>query len=242
MIFLLISFVSGILTVLAPCVLPLLPVIIGGSVEGKTVEFRKLVTIVSSLGISVILFTILLKVTTVFISVPQSTWACISGGLVMFIGATFLFPRIWENKFVGKINMESNAVVGKGYLKQSRIGDILIGAALGPVFSSCSPTYLIVLATVLPETPLLGGVYLLAYTLGLCLSLFAIAFLGQNIVQKCSGYLSSRKVQVFVGIVFICVGVLVFTGVDKRIEAYIIQAGFFDVTSIEQAILDKWTR
>ena len=31
---LLISFIAGVLTILAPCILPLLPVIVGGSLDG----------------------------------------------------------------------------------------------------------------------------------------------------------------------------------------------------------------
>ncbi len=35
------AFIAGVLTVLAPCVLPLLPVIIGGSISGDTKDRRR---------------------------------------------------------------------------------------------------------------------------------------------------------------------------------------------------------
>ena len=35
------AFIAGVLTVLAPCVLPLLPIIIGGSVSGDTKDRRR---------------------------------------------------------------------------------------------------------------------------------------------------------------------------------------------------------
>ncbi len=50
MILLLGAFIAGILTVLAPCVLPLLPIIIGGSVAGKTYDSKRPVIIALSLG------------------------------------------------------------------------------------------------------------------------------------------------------------------------------------------------
>ena len=56
------SFLAGILTVAAPCVLPLLPVIVGGSLMDEH-RSRPLIIAVS-LALSVILFTLLLKVFT----------------------------------------------------------------------------------------------------------------------------------------------------------------------------------
>ncbi len=73
---LLIAFVAGLLTVLAPCTLPLLPVIIGGSVSGES-NFKRACIIAVSLGVSVFVFTLLLKVSTLFINIPQSFWQII---------------------------------------------------------------------------------------------------------------------------------------------------------------------
>ena len=51
MILLITSFIAGLLTVLAPCTLPFLPIIVGGSLDGK-VNIRKALTVVLSLGAS----------------------------------------------------------------------------------------------------------------------------------------------------------------------------------------------
>ena len=80
MILLITSFVAGLLTVLAPCTLPFLPIIVGGSLDGK-VNIKKALTVILSLGVSVIVFTFALKVSTLFINIPQSVWAIISGGI-----------------------------------------------------------------------------------------------------------------------------------------------------------------
>ncbi|MFZ2255357.1 MAG: hypothetical protein WAW59_04920 [Patescibacteria group bacterium] len=44
---------------------------------------------------------------------------------------------------------------------------IITGAALGPVFSTCSPTYTLLLATVFPVSLVAGIGYTLVYALGL---------------------------------------------------------------------------
>ncbi|MDD5050132.1 MAG: cytochrome c biogenesis protein DipZ [Candidatus Pacebacteria bacterium] len=240
MLFLFISFVAGLLTVLAPCVLPLLPVVIGGSLSGEGVNRKKALTIVIALGISVILFTFILKVSTSFISIPESVWMWISGTILTLFGLITLFPSLWDNlKFAARINQKSNKILGVGYQKKSFWGDIIIGASLGPVFSSCSPTYFIVLATVLPASFFLGTIYLVSYTVGLCLALFVISLVGQNILNKIGDMADPKGwIKKVLGILFILVGLAVITGVDKQVEAsLLLNAGVFDITQVEQKFL-----
>jgi cytochrome c-type biogenesis protein len=150
---LIISFVAGILTVLSPCVLPLLPVIVGGSLAGGT-SYRRALTVTLSLGVSVFVFTFLLKVSTVFIMVPPSFWNWLSGGILFLVGIFFVFPNLWDLiPGTARANRDSTQLMSKGFMRQNFWGDVLVGAALGPVFTTCSPTYFMVLASVLPGEP-----------------------------------------------------------------------------------------
>jgi cytochrome c biogenesis protein CcdA/thiol-disulfide isomerase/thioredoxin len=242
MLLLLISFVAGVLTVLAPCILPLLPIIVGGSLDGAGVEKKKAVTVIASLGFSVIAFTFLLKVSSLFIGIPEYTWKVLSGGIVILIGVTFLLPALWENPFMARMSARSNILLGKGEQKKSFWGDVIVGAALGPVFSTCSPTYFIVLATVLPANPVLGTLYLLAYTLGLCLSLLLVAYAGQKLLNTLGVAADPHGLfKKSLGLIFILVGLAVLTGYDKSIESRIISSGVFDVTTVEHTLLEKQT-
>jgi hypothetical protein len=65
-------------------VLPLLPVILGGSLAGQSKK-RPYIIIVS-LIISLLLFTLLLKASTVLIQVDPDVWEYVAGGL---LGALF---------------------------------------------------------------------------------------------------------------------------------------------------------
>lgn len=89
----LISFFSGILTVLAPCVLPLLPVILGGSLAGQSK--RRPYIIIASLIVSLLLFTLLLKASTVLIGVDPSFWEYFTGGLLVLFSITLILPKVW---------------------------------------------------------------------------------------------------------------------------------------------------
>ncbi len=233
------SFVAGILTVLAPCTLPFLPIIVGGSLDGK-VNMRKALTVVLSLGISVIAFTLILKVSTLFIAVPENAWKIISGGIIVALGLVTLFPKLWEWKWIANMSIRSNKILGIGDQKKNFWGDVIVGVSLGPVFSTCSPTYFIVLATVLPVNPILGLVYLLSYTVGLCISLLIVAFLGQKILARLGVAADARGIfKKVLGMVFILVGIAIIAGFDKKIEAGITNSSYFDVTKVEQRLLKK---
>ncbi len=241
MILFVISFIAGVLTVLAPCILPLLPVIIGGALgTEKKFNTKKALTIIVSLGVSVILFTLLLKASTLFIDIPEYVWKWISGGIILVLGLVTVFPGLWENSFLAKLNTKSNAVIGLGYQKKSFLGDIIIGAALGPVFSTCSPTYFIILATVLPVSPFLGMLYLLSYTAGLCLALLLIAIVGKKIINKLGMVANPHGwFKKTLGVLFIIVALAIIWGFDKKTQLFLLDAGFFDITKVEQYLLQK---
>jgi len=242
MILFILSLVAGILTVLAPCTISLLPVIVGGAVgEGGGERARSRAYVVTlSLGASVIAFTLLLKVSTSLINVPQEFWQYVSGGIIFLLGLTMVFPVLWERlKIVSKVNRSSNKLLATGYQKKSFVGDILIGAALGPVFSSCSPTYFLIIATVLPRSIGAGLIYLLAYTAGLCGGLLVVTLLSQKIIEKLgiaadpNGWL--KRV---IGLLFVLLGLAIVFGADKQAEL-VVANHIFDVTKIEQALIQN---
>jgi cytochrome c biogenesis protein CcdA/thiol-disulfide isomerase/thioredoxin len=225
--------------VLAPCILPVLPIIVGGSLADGKIQRTKVFTIIASLIVSILAFTFLLKASTILIDIPPFVWQWISGGIIVALGVIMLFPRLWENKFFARLSRNSQQAIGTNAKKHSFWGNILTGAALGPVFSTCSPTYFIVLASVLPATPIIGFIYLLAYVSGLALALLVVTYASGKILKKlniaANAHGTFKKV---VGAMFIIVGLLILTGVEKKIEAWILQSGFFDVTKIENRILE----
>ncbi len=233
-----IALLAGFLTVLSPCVLPLLPIIVGGSITGERSVWRAL-TVTISLGVSVFVFTILLKVLTIFIQVPAWFWTDFSAVLIGVVGLSMLFPKLWDMlPFAARLNAESSKTMNEGFAKKSFWGDVLVGGALGPVFSSCSPTYFIVLATVLPASLAAGVADILAYIVGLCVSLLVVSFVGQKILDGL-GVASDPNglFKKIFGILFILVGIAIATGFDKVLEAPLYK--IFDETTIEQGLLQN---
>jgi cytochrome c biogenesis protein CcdA len=214
-------------------------------VIGSSVGARSKATpfiVIGSLALSILLFTYLLKASTAFIAIPQYVWGYISGGILVTFGLFIIFPQLWEAvPFTQKTSLGANKLVGAGYRKKSLWGDVMIGAALGPVFSSCSPTYFVILATVLPASFLLGTVYLLAYIAGLVLVLGLIAMLGQRLTSKLQFAANNRSwIKRGIGALFLIVGLFIMTGLDKKVETWVLDKGYIDgVLNIEQQLLEQ---
>lgn len=237
---LLLSYVSGLLTALAPCVLPLLPVILGGSFESKSSNGKRPYIITASLVVSLIVFTLLLKASTVLIGVDPRVWTIGSGALVVVLGVFMLFPDMWA-RFIAKSGIEhrSQGLLGKAFkTKNGTLSAILIGAALGPVFSSCSPTYAWVIATVLPANTVTGMMYLAVYCLGVATSLLAIALLGRKLLSRIQ-WASNPKgwFQRGIAVLFIIVGIFVATGLDKRVQTWLVDKDFLNLIYLEEKLV-----
>ncbi len=238
MILLLVSFVSGFLTVLAPCILPVIPVVLGSSAARRS-RFTPYI-VVLSLCISILVFTLLLKYSATCVSVHPALWTYLSGGILAFFGLTLLFPGWWAHiPGVAAMSRKANILVGTNLFSHTIWGDILVGAALGPVFSTCSPTYFVILATVLPVSFWLGVVYIFVYIFGLAIALLLVIFVGErlmgklNILSDENGYFKRG-----LGIFFILLGIAIMSGFDKTVETALVQSDVFNVTRIEQTLLN----
>lgn len=242
MIFFLIAILAGILTVLAPCILPLLPIVIGSSENEEKKISKKSLIVIGSLSISVVLFTLLLKASTLLINIPQTFWTIFSGTIIILVGLAIIFPNVWSSiPFVQKINAISNKAVGTGYQKKNYYGDMLIGLALGPVFTTCSPTYLFIIATILPAEFLVGFIYLIGFTLGLAISLLLIAYFGGKLVNKITSHMgATNRAKQFFGILIILVGLAIFTGYDKKLETAILDSGYGATINLEESLIERF--
>jgi len=216
------AFVAGVLTTLSPCHLALLPVILGGAVSGST---RRALVVVASLGVSVVAFTLLLKVSTALLDIPESAWRYLSGGILVGLGIVTVFPGLWDRLSM-RLSLESRAAAGLSSARgrEGVWGQVLTGAALGPVFSSCSPFYAYVIVTVLPAEVGRGLVLLAAYVVGMCGMVLLVVLLGRRLIDR-MGWATNPEgwFRRGVGLVFVAVGVMIITGLDKSVMAWFIQ-------------------
>lgn len=219
------AFLAGVITVASPCTITLLPVIISGSLAEKSI--RRPLIIVTALGISVVLFGILLRATTALITVPQEFWNAVSGIIVILLGYVLLFPTVWDriSTRLG-FNANSNQLLSKAAQRQGDLGAALVGLSLGPVFSSCSPVYFFVLSEVIRNQGNFGlGVLLLVvYALGLAATLLAVAAFGQTSISKLKWLANPEgSFRRHLGLIVLIGGIFILTGFDKEIQTFLVE-------------------
>lgn len=238
------AFLAGVITVFAPCVFALLPVIVGGSISGDVRDKRRPFVIVISLAVSLLLFTLLLKATAFFINIPPALITSVSGGIIVLLGLALLFPSVYDRVIVAlNLQAASQRLLGKSAGKSALIGAMITGVALGPVFSSCSPVYAYILATVLPVNFGAAIVYIIAYIVGLSGMLLLVGFLGQRIVRRLKWASNPHGwFQRIVAVLFIIVGLLVITGYDKKFQVYIADHTPFDFDGLSAQLIPAGER
>lgn len=234
------SFFAWVFTVLAPCVLPLLPIILWASIVENKDRYRPYIIIVS-LSISIIIFSLLLKATTLLIGFDKSILTFFSWIIIIFFWVITIFPDLWKN-FSTKIwfAWKSNESLWKSSQKKWFLWSILIGFSLWPVFSSCSPTYAIILAVILPLSLGFWLINLFFYVLGLWSILLLISILWQKFTKKLRIISDPKsKFKKILWILFLIIGLFIITWLDKKIESYAIKKWFVWIWNIEQNFLDK---
>lgn len=233
------SFVAGFLTVLAPCILPLLPVVLTGSLAGSG-RSRRILVIILGLTISVIVFSLILKATTSLLGVPQIVWQLISGGVLVLFGVFMFWPVLWE-RLSAPLSSKAGASLQSASGNHSWWGDFLLGSALGPVFNSCSPTYALIVAAILPVSFAKGLTYLTAYAVGLAVALLIIALLGRSIVTKLGWAANpSGWFRRLIGILLVVAGVAIIFGLDKSFQTYVLDQGYYEpIMRLEERIRVK---
>jgi cytochrome c biogenesis protein CcdA len=221
------ALLAGALTTLAPCALSLLPVVVGGSVAGAPGHSgaRRAVLIVSALGVSVFVFTLALRATTALIGVSPSVWQWLSGGLLVVLGVTQAVPELWDRVSVASgLSAGSARGLSAAHRRGGTVGALLTGAALGPVFTSCSPLYGYVVVTVLPAEPGRGLALLTAYVLGLTGVLATVALGGQRAVGRLRWAADPHSpLRRGLGVLFVVVGVLIATGLMLEVETWLLE-------------------
>ena len=231
---LLLSIIAGAITILSPCILPLLPLIIISSDGSKNKNSRlsglaRASLIIVSLSVSIFVFTLLFKVSTAFIGTGENFLRVFAGLILFGFGLLTIYPEVWDkiNQKLG-FRRQSNRLLAKGLNRSGIFGGVLVGLSLGPIFSSCSPTYFLIIAIITESSLAIGIVYLLGYIFGLGLVLVLISLFGQLITARLAG-LSNPKgwFKRLIGVSFIIVGFLVIFGLNRPIETWLVEQNLF---------------
>ena len=173
----LVGFIGGVITALSPCILPVLPVVLGVSVG------RKPSHVVAGLTISFAVIALLGSLLLSALHLPPSVLRWTGIVLLCLVGLSMIFPKI------GAIVQKPFDAIPRPYQLQQNAkdkGGFVIGLALGAVYVPCAGPVLAAV-TVAGSTGEIGWNTVLltvAFALGSALPLFIFALAGNKIGEK----------------------------------------------------------
>jgi len=218
----LLSFVAGLLTSLSPCILPVLPLVVGSALQKHRLGP---VVLCSGLVFSFVLAGLLLAQTGTILGADTSSLRLITGVLLFGAGIFLLVPKCGDylSRLLSPLSGKAESVVAR-IAPNSLLGEFIIGSLLGIIWSPCSgPTLGAASAFALQsETLFKAAIIMLTFGVGASLPLLIVAYGSRELVLG-SGrakvlFASSTGKKVF-GVLLLFVGVLLLSGLDKVLEA-----------------------
>jgi len=212
------AFVSGLVTILAPCIWPLLPIILSSSVAGKN-HIRPLgITLGIMLSFSVFTLTISYLVRLFHFDPNILRLAAVI--VLGFLGLTMIIPA-WNRFLEGMLSRLSGAFGGKTQTENDGFAaGFITGLSLGIVWSPCAGPILAAIATLAATGQVSTSVIFitLAYITGIGIPLFIFAYGGQQVVAR-TRFLSRQTghIQQIFGVIMIITAIAIYTNYDTYI-------------------------
>ncbi len=235
MIQILFAFLAGILTIAAPCILPMLPIILGASVGQKS-KLRPLFIVIGFV-VSFAAASLILSALVTHLGLSQNFIRNIAIVLLLIFSFFMIFPKPFElltAKLSGFINKASEV----GSSRKGYSGAFILGLVLGIVWTPCAGPVLGTILTLVATQGTTGKASLLVifYALGAGVPMMAIAYGSQWLTTKVHSLVkySVRLQQVFGGLILL-LAIAMFFQYDTIIENKL--TAFFPQSGLEQKLV-----
>jgi cytochrome c-type biogenesis protein len=218
------AWIAGLLSTLSPCVLPILPIVLGTAASEHKLGPAALA---AGLASSFVIVGLGLATVGYAAGVEAAHFRYVSAVLMVGIGALLLVPSLQERAVVA---MGPAANWASGRLESTQqsglAGQFLVGVLLGAVWSPCVGPTLGAASVLASRGENLGEVALTmaAFGVGAALPLLAIGMMSREAVLRLRGRMmaAGSNMKAWLGVALIVIGVLVMTGLDKSIEAVMV--------------------
>ena len=176
---------AGALTVLSPCILPILPALLSASAPGEGRHRPLWIVLGLALGFS--LFGAVFTVFGTFLGLSNAALRYVAMAVLLFFGLSLLWPRLWD-AFGMRISAMSQKIPGIGGdpSRRGRLAAIAIGCSLGMVWAPCAGPILGIILTFAAVQGAFGRSLLLlaAYSLGASVPMLVIGYGGRGLYRR----------------------------------------------------------
>jgi cytochrome c-type biogenesis protein len=218
---LVLALLAGVVTVAAPCTLPMLPILLGASV-GQTGKARPAM-IALGFVISFSAAALLLSAITRIFDFDPSSLRTAAAILLLGFGLLMIWPTPFEWLSVRVTGLATSSA-GRATSRQGNIGGFVLGTTLGLVWTPCAGPVLGSILTVVATSrdTAWASTLLVVYAIGAAIPMLAIAYGGQAVTTRIRSIarISPRLQQGF-GIVVIAFAIASYFQYDTLIVAWL---------------------
>ena len=215
---------AGVLSILSPCVLPLVPVLVGSAINAHRWGALALGV---GLAVSFTIVGIFLATLGASLGLDADTFRTVGAVILAVFGLILLVPRLQDGfaRAAGALSNSGNQLLSRITL-QGLTGQFLIGTVLGIVWSPCVGPTLGAATTLASQGRSLGqiGLLMLIFGVGAAAPLVLFGSLSRTGMMRVRGRLltTGRYGKQLFGLVMLILGILIATGADKSLEAWIL--------------------
>jgi cytochrome c biogenesis protein CcdA len=218
------GFLAGVLSLLSPCVLPLVPIVVGTAVAAHPLGALGLAA-----GLALSFTSVGLFVATLGFSIGLDAEWFRSVAAVLLVGfGVILLSATLQRRFAGATS--SLSTFGDHLLDRIKIdgltGQLVIGLVLGLIWAPCVGPTLGAAATLASQGSNLGQVaaVMAVFGVGAGLPLALIGLGSRNVISQSRSKLLKAGMfgKSLLGALLLVLGVLILAGWDKSLEAFLV--------------------
>jgi cytochrome c-type biogenesis protein len=217
---------AGVLSSLSPCVLPILPIVLGAAASEHR---RGPLALAAGLAVSFVIIGMFIAIVGFSVGLTGDVFRIAAAVLMVLIGIVLLVPQ-FSMRLAAAGGPAGNWVEQRfgGFSTSGLSGQFALGLLLGAVWSPCVGPTLGAASVLAAKGENLGQVALtmLVFGIGAGLPLALLGSLSREALMKWRNKMlaAGSKGKMIFGAVLLVAGTLVLSGLDKRVESFLVDA------------------
>ena len=219
------AFIAGLVTILSPCILPVLPIVLSGSVTGGKSRPLGVVTgFIASFTFFTLFLTTLVKTT----GIDPDTLRIVSVVVISVFGLSLLVPKlqtVFERLATRMVSLGQKGQQTAATVRSDFVAGILVGISLGLLWTPCVGPILASIIS-LALTGIVTGtaaIITLAYASGTAIPMLAITYGGRELLAKTPWLTQNTPlIQKIFGVLMIATALAIAGNLDRKLQTYIL--------------------
>lgn len=216
---------AGLLTLINPCVLPILPIVLATSLQSSR---HGPLAVAAGLSLSFVVLGMVVTVLGRSLGITPKTVADMGAALMVVFGLVLLVPQLSEQFATATAGVSAQADSGIDGIDQSGLkGQFIGGILLGAMWSPCiGPTLggAIGLASQ-GESLMLATAIMIFFALGVSTVVIALGYGARSVIMRRQALMRTiaQKSRPILGIVFVAVGLGILFRIHHVIEGWAVE-------------------